>query len=90
MLPNQKRTNVRDSITIKKNDKNSVGDDSPYLLMAEAAKYVHISISTLRKHTAKNRIPHFKPSGKIIIFKKSDLDKWINRGRIPTNDELLE
>ena len=80
---------MRDDIATKK-DTESGGDESPYLLMAEAAKYIHMSISTLRKHTAKNRIPHFKPHGKIILFKKSDLDKWINRGRIPTNDELIE
>jgi len=59
-----------------------------YLSSDEAAEYLCVSKSTLYKHTHKNNITHFKPNGKLIIFTKEDLDIWINRVRIPSNDQL--
>ena len=61
-----------------------------YLTAPEAAAYLGISIKTLYKHTHKNVIPFYKPNGKLISFLKSDLDNWINKTRVPSNDELKE
>jgi excisionase family DNA binding protein len=56
----------------------------------EAATYMGISKSTLYKHTSGGNIAYYKPNGKLILFRKADLDKWLEANRIPSNAELLD
>ena len=58
------------------------------LTTQEACIYLDISSSTLYKLTSKNKIPHFKPNGKKIYFRKSDLNDWLFRNRVSTAEEL--
>lgn len=44
----------------------------------------------LYKLTSTHRIPYYKPMGKRIFFKASELDEWVNAGRVPTDQELRE
>lgn len=62
--------------------------EKEFLSFQDAASYLAISKSTLYKHTSACNIPYYKPNGKLILFKKSDLDNWIRKGRIPSNDEI--
>lgn len=43
----------------------------------EASVYINQSISSLYKLTSKSNLNYFKPNGKKIYFKRSDLDKWM-------------
>ena len=43
----------------------------------EAARYLGVSTSTLYKLTASRKIFFHKPGGKLIYFKKEDLDEYI-------------
>lgn len=54
----------------------------------EACKYCAISKSKMYKHTSSNNIPFYKPEGKLIFFKKEDLDSWLLRNRQSSIDEL--
>jgi len=54
----------------------------------EACKYCCISKSKMYKHTSSNKIPYYKPEGKLIFFKKEELDTWLLRNRQSSNDEL--
>ncbi|UMB52964.1 helix-turn-helix domain-containing protein [Lutibacter sp. A64] len=54
----------------------------------EACMYCCISKSKMYKHTSTNNIPFYKPEGKLIFFKKEDLDKWLLRNRQSSRDEL--
>lgn len=56
----------------------------------EASKYLNVSKSYLYKLTCKNQIPFYKPGGKKIFFEKSELNKWILKGRIKSQSELDE
>ncbi|WP_010520905.1 helix-turn-helix domain-containing protein [Aquimarina agarivorans] len=58
------------------------------LSLKEAAKYLGISKSTLYKMTFDNRISHYKPSGKLIYFKKQDLEQYLLKYKVKSNDEL--
>lgn len=58
------------------------------LNLEEAAAYLGIAKSTLYKHTSEGNIAFYKPSGKLISFKREDLDKWIEAKRVPSNQEL--
>jgi len=54
----------------------------------EACKYLNVSSSYLYKSTHKKKIPFYKPGGKMIYFSKRDLDNWIFKNRINSDDEL--
>jgi excisionase family DNA binding protein len=59
------------------------------LNIEEASAYLGISVSTLYKHTSRGNIPFYKPNGKLILFKRDDLNTWIASKRILSNSELL-
>lgn len=56
----------------------------------EACKFLNLSKSYLYKLTCKNEIPFYKPSGKKLVFEKSELKKWLFRNRSGTESELQE
>lgn len=58
------------------------------LTSVEAARYMGISLSYLYKLTMRKEIPHFKPMGKVCYFNRIELEKWLQRNRISSNDEL--
>lgn len=46
------------------------------LTLDEAARYLNISKSSLYKLTHKKQIPFNQPGGKVIFFRRTDLDNW--------------
>ncbi|WP_077413875.1 excisionase family DNA-binding protein [Chryseobacterium sp. JV274] len=64
------------------------------LTMDEAGNYLGISKSYLYKLTSSKEISHYKPSGKLIYFKRGDLDSWLLRnkesGFTETSDDLIQ
>ena len=62
--------------------------DKAILNADEAADYLCISKSTLYKHTSSGKLPFFKLNGKLLLFSRQDLDRWIEKNRFPSNDEL--
>lgn len=54
----------------------------------EACIYLELSHSHLYKLTSTSAIPHYKPNGKKIYFKKEELDKWLLRNRVDSSDEI--
>lgn len=60
------------------------------LTLEEAVTYLQVSKSYLYKLTFKKEIPFYKPSGKLIYFKKSELDEWIFKNRESNNEETTE
>ena len=60
------------------------------LNLEEAASFLGIAKSTLYKMTHENRIPFYKPAGKLIYFEKSVLLEWIRSNRIMSESELQE
>ena len=60
------------------------------LNLEEAANFLGIAKSTLYKMTHENRIPFYKPAGKLIYFEKNVLLDWIRSNRIMSEAELQE
>lgn len=54
----------------------------------EAAKYMGISKSYLYKLTMRKEIPHYKPMGKVVYFKRTELEKWLQSNRVSTTSEV--
>lgn len=59
-----------------------------YVGLQEAADYLNVSKSYLYKMTSKKDLPHYKPNGKKIFFAVSDLNSWIESGRVASNNEV--
>ena len=58
------------------------------LTFKEACFHLDLSSSHLYKLTSKKKIPHYCPQGGRLYFKRSELDEWLLRNRISTQDEI--
>ena len=54
----------------------------------EACQYLELSQSHLYKLTSAGNIPHYKPNGKKLYFKRSELENWFLRNRNSTQEEI--
>lgn len=61
----------------------SRNDPDRYLSPREAAKYMKMSLSWLRKQTAAGEIPHIKPCRR-VVYDRLDLDEYMSRHKIDT------
>ena len=54
----------------------------------EGCEYLALSPSHVYKLTSTGGIPHYKPNGKKIYFKRLELDQWLLRNRTTTVEEI--
>ncbi len=54
----------------------------------EAARYLGLKPSYLYKMMMRCAIPYYKPGGKLCFFAKEDLDAWMKRIRVQSQDEI--
>lgn len=59
-----------------------------YLTFSEACVYLGLSKAALYNMTSRRQIPHYKPNGKSLYFKESELIAWIENKRIKTASEI--
>ncbi|AVM51431.1 DNA-binding protein [Capnocytophaga sp. oral taxon 878] len=58
------------------------------LTLEEVAEYTHLSKSYVYKLTSKGDIPYYKPNGKQLYFKRTEIDEWLLTNRNKTNQEI--
>lgn len=58
------------------------------LTMKEVAEYMGCSTNWLYKLTSEGKIPFYKPFGKMIFFKKSEVDAFLQTNRQSTFAEI--
>ena len=58
------------------------------LTVDEVINYTGFSQKQIYKLTSTRAIPHYKPSGRKLFFKKDEIDEWISRGRVDTLNDL--
>jgi len=54
----------------------------------EACQFMELSHSHLYKLTSAGLIPYYKPNGKKLYFKRSELESWLLRNRSASRDEI--
>jgi excisionase family DNA binding protein len=64
-------------------------NDKP-MSVREVCKYLNITSSHIYKMTSLKIIPYHKPNGKLIYFRKSEIDEWVYRKRISSKNESSE
>lgn len=67
---------------------NTIFCTKEVLTSDECAKYMGISKSYLYKLTMRQEIPHFKPMGKMCYFNRQEIETWLQRNRVSTDEEL--
>lgn len=67
----------------------AVLSNKPVLTLEEASAYTGLSTSSIYKLTSTQEIPHYKPRGKMLYFKRDELDAWLLQHRVRTNDETI-
>ena len=66
--------------------KNNIWNMKELLTIKEASVYLGIAKSYLYKLTSAKKIPHYKPNGKLVYFKRKELYDWaIQNQVIPDN-----
>ena len=58
------------------------------LTLEEVAEYTNLSKSYVYKLTSKGDIPYYKPNGKQLYFKRTEIDEWLLTNRNKTNQEI--
>ncbi|MEG1544483.1 MAG: helix-turn-helix domain-containing protein [Tannerellaceae bacterium] len=58
------------------------------LTFDEASIFTGLSKSYLYKLTSTQKIPHYKPSGKLCYFDRTELEGWIKQNRVCTIGEI--
>ncbi len=62
-------------------------EEGGFLNFEQACKFLDFAKPTLYSKTSKGEIPHFK-KGKRLLFKKSELLKWIEGTRRKTKEDI--
>jgi excisionase family DNA binding protein len=58
--------------------------------IAEAAEFTGLSKNYLYKLIHLGKIPHYKPTGGRVFFKRDELERFVFRGRAAADYELRE
>lgn len=58
------------------------------LSLQEACIYLCISQSHMYKLTSTRKIPHYSPLGKLIYFKRTELNEWVLKNRRSSQEEI--
>ena len=67
---------------------NTIFCTKEVLTSDEVAKYLGISKSYLYKLTMGQKIPHYKPMGKLCYFNRVEIEQWLQNNRVATEEEL--
>ena len=63
-------------------------DNEKYLTFEQTRNYLGFSKPYLYELTSKRLVPFYKPTGKKLLFKKSELNHWIEKSRRDSKSEV--
>lgn len=63
--------------------------DGGVLTEPQAAAYLHQKPRTLRLWRRRRALPHFKLTGKVVLYSRADLDGWLEKHRVTTIGRAL-
>ena len=64
-------------------------DHGEFMNIKQASVFLNLAVNTIYEKTSKRILPHFKKGNK-LMFKKAELMKWLEGGRVSTFDDLRE
>lgn len=69
---------------------NIISCTKEFLTASETAIYLGISKSYLYKLTSHRMIPFYRPQGKLMLFKRQELNGWVQSNRVEPDSELSQ
>jgi excisionase family DNA binding protein len=61
-----------------------------WLSVREVAEYLGLKPATIYQYVSERRIPYHKvPGSQLVKFKASEVDEWMEKGRVETKAEYL-
>jgi excisionase family DNA binding protein len=73
-------------IETNRNPAREAGEDV-LLTVSELAAYLKLSISAIHKLTYKRKLPFYRPGGRMILFRKSQIDAWLEGHKQTANND---
>lgn len=73
---------------IKRQLKKNFINEKEVLNSKEFLSYLNISYSMLTKLTSNSLIPFYKPTNGLLFFFKDDIDEWIRKNKIYTDQDV--
>jgi excisionase family DNA binding protein len=64
-------------IEIQKDSQDIQRGLKDFLTVPELCQYIGLSKGWVYKLTSNKILPHYKPMGKLVFFKRSEIDDWI-------------
>ena len=61
-----------------------------FLTAKEAANYIGASLNYFYKLTSSHRLPMYNPTGRKLLFMRSELRAWVESFRVSSRAELAE
>lgn len=74
---------VADNLRFQLAQKNNHGDVNNLMTITELADYLKCSPDYIYKLTGAKEIPHIKRGCKFLLFRKSQIDKWLDSLAVP-------
>lgn len=62
--------------------------EKKFLTAKETAEYIGTTLNYLYKLTSHHQIPYYSPTGRRCLFKREEIDAWIEKSRVPTNEDV--
>lgn len=73
---------------IEKRIQQSLLLSKPILNFQEFCTFCGISESHGYKLTSNRQVPHFKPGGKMVYFRRVEVEEWLLSNPVKSNDQL--
>ena len=54
----------------------------------DVVEYTGFTYGSVKNYVSRGEIPHYKPLGGKVFFKKSEIEEWLLRNRVSSNEEL--
>ncbi len=65
-----------------------VSQNKNFITTAELAEYLGVSLSYVYKLSFYNKLPKYCPGNKLVWFKRSEVDEWLTKHRIASEEEV--
>ena len=67
-----------------------IDETAVFIDINEASNYLRLKKSYLYNLVYLKQIPFYKPNGKKLYFKRSELSRWISQSKVRTVEEVRE
>lgn len=64
--------------------------NSEFLTYAEASQFLSVPVGTLYYWVYEKRIPHHRLSSRMVRFRRSELETWLNQLQVRPDNQAVE